>query len=278
MKHPLWSRCGFTLVELLVVIAIIGVLAGLLLPAVQTAHESARRTQCQNNLRQLGIGLLRYHDQHDAFPVGCVEWRSWGNTTNRQLAWSAYLLPYIEQQSLFDRLDLSKPFDDPVNARPASTVLTVYLCPSAGSEHLELASGRASSHYGGIYGERIERIVSGKRIISRNNPPKGVMLYDQAVRIPEIVDGTSFTLIVAEDSRFPDGEWINGRNVFDQAFAVNSPKADPKLENDIRSEHPGGANGLACGGSVHFLSEEMDLEVLAALCTRAGGEPIGGWE
>ncbi len=266
MKHPLWSRCGFTLVELLVVIAIIGVLAGLLLPAVQATRESARRTQCQNNLRQLGIGLLRYHDQHDAFPVGCVEWRSWGNTTNRQLAWSAYLLPYIEQQSLFDRLDLSKPFDDPVNAESASTVLNVYLCPSADQLLTLPHSARGPSHYGGIFGERI---------VPPNNPPKGVMLIDQAIRIPEILDGTSFTLIVGEDSRFPDGEWINGRNIFDQAYAIN---AAPEIENDMRSEHPGGANGLACSGSVHFLSEEMDKKVLAALCTRAGGEPIGGWE
>ncbi len=266
MKHPLWSRSGFTLVELLVVIAIIGVMAGLLLPAVQAARESARRTQCQNNLRQLGIGLLRYHDQHGAFPVGCFEWRPRGNTTNRQLAWSAYLLPYIEQQPLFNRLDMSKPFDDPVNSEAASTTVSIYVCPSADTTYAKKESTRGTAHYGGIIGERIT---------SPNNPFKGVMLYEQAISIPEIRDGTSFTLIVGEDSRFPDGEWINGRNIFDQAYAIN---AAPERENDIRSEHPRGANGLTCNGSVHFLSEEMDLEVLAALCTRAGGEVIGGWE
>lgn len=266
MKQFSRSHRGFTLVELLVVIAILGVLVGLLLPAVQAARESARRMQCQNNLKQIGIGLLRYHDQHSAFPVGCVEWQPWGNTTNRQLAWSVYLLPYIEQQSLFDRLDLSKPFDDPLNSDAASTTLSIYVCPSVDLTYANKTSPRGPTHYGGIIGERIT---------GPNNPFKGVMLYEQAISIPEILDGTTFTLIVAEDSGFSDGEWINGRNVFDQAYAINT--ADEN-ENDIRSEHPGGANGLACGSSVHFLSEQMDLKVLAALCTRAGDEPIGGWE
>jgi prepilin-type N-terminal cleavage/methylation domain-containing protein len=254
---------GFTLVELLVVVGLIGVLVALLLPAVQAAREAARRTQCQNNLKQIGLGLIRYHDQHGTFPVGCVEWRPWGNTTYRQLAWSAYLLPYIEQQPLFERLDLSLAFDDPANAVAAATVLPVLLCPSVPAEHLSLTSGRGPTHYGGIFGERIT---------SPNNPPKGVMLFDQAIPIREVLDGATYTLIVGEDSQFSDGEWVNGRNIFDQAYAIN---AAPEIENDIRSEHPGGANGVTCGGSVHFLTEEIDLNVLAALCTRAGNEPIG---
>jgi prepilin-type N-terminal cleavage/methylation domain-containing protein len=260
------SRCGFTIVELLVVIAIIGVLTGLLLPAVQSAREAARRTACQNNLKQIGLGLQHYHDLHGAFPIGCVEWRPWGNTTNRQLAWSAYLLPYVEQQPLYDCLNLNLPFDDPANRVASATVLEVFLCPSTDPELTLLTSGRGPSHFGGIYGERI---------ISPNAPPKGVMLLDRAIRIAEVLDGTTFTLIVGEDSRFPDGEWINGRNIFDQAYPIN---AAPEIENDIRSEHPGGAHGFTCSGSVHFLTETMDVKVLAALCTRTGGEPIGGFE
>ena len=271
---------GFTLVELLVVIAIIGVLVALLLPAVQAAREAARRVRCQNNLKQIGLGLLNFHDVQQEFPLGCVEWRSPGKPDHRQLAWSAYLLPYLEQDVLFDQLDLSKPFDDPTNSYAASKNVPVYLCPS--SEISESAFG--TTHYAGLNGENISGIDRANSLI-RNDPQKGVLLVHTAIHIPEIqatsireiVDGTSTTLIVAEDSRFADGQWINGRNVLSQGYGINSPEADPRYENDIRSEHPGGANSLVCSGSVHFLSDDTDLEVLAALCSRAGGETMGDW-
>lgn len=264
-RTRLRSTLGFTLVELLVVVAIVGALVALLLPAVQAARESARRVKCQNNLKQVGLALIAYHDAHGKYPVGCLEWRPWGGTDQRQLAWSAYLLPHLEQQLLFNRLDLNKPFDDPVNEEPASTVVEVFLCPSA-----ELNDeSRGPTHYAGINGENTS---------TPNSPQKGVLLVDREVRVLEITDGTVSTLIVAEDSRFADGQWINGRNVLTQAYEINSEKANPRIENDIRSEHPGGAYGLTCSGSVHFLTDDLDLEVLAALCTRAGDEVIGGWE
>ncbi len=254
-------RVGFTLVELLVVVAIIGVLVALLLPAVQAARESARRATCKNRLHQIGIALHAYHDVHEELPVGCTEWRPWRGVDERQLAWSAFLLPQLEQQSLYDSLDLDLPFDHPVNAEAAATVLPMYLCPSA-SRGAELSSGRGPAHFGGMYGERIT---------SPNSPPKGVMLIDQSTALREITDGTSHTIVVAEDTAFEDGQWINGRNLFDQAFAVN---AAPGFENDIRSDHPGGAQAVFADGSVHFLADDLPLEVLAALCTRAGGEVI----
>lgn len=252
---------GFTLVELLVVIAIIGVLVALLLLAVQAARESARRASCQNNLHQLGIALLAYEEVHDALPVGCTEWRPWKGKAERQLAWSVYLLPHLEQGTLYDSLDLSLPFDHPVNAEAAATVLPVYLCPSSPVEQ-RLASGRGPAHYGGMYGERIT---------SPNSPPKGTMLIDRAIRLREITDGTSRTIVVGEDTGFEDGQWINGRNLFDQAYAVN---AAPAFENDLRSEHPGGAQVVLGDGSVILLRNEISLEVLAAYCTRAGGEAV----
>ena len=95
------------------------------------------------------------------------------------------------------------------------------------------------------------------------------MIYDQGISMRQIQDGTSNTLIVAEDSQFADGQWINGRNVFDQAFAVN---AAPSWENDIRSEHFGGALAARADGSVVFLADSLDLNLLAAFCTRAGHE------
>ncbi len=123
-----------------------------------------------------------------------------------------------------------------------------------------MVNGRGPCDYGGIFGERIT---------SANNPPKGTMLYDRAISIHQVEDGTSHTLIVAEDSWFSDGQWINGRNIFDQAFAIN---VAPQWENDIRSEHHGGAYAARADGSVSFLSNSLALRVLAALCTRAGHE------
>jgi len=263
------ARCGFTLVELLVVIAIIGLLTSLLLPAVQAAREAARRSACTNNLRQIGIGLHNYHQALGCFPPGGIEHRSMINPktgkpygmAGRQLAWSLFLLPYVEQEPLYRKVNTNKPFDAPENAEAAATILPLYICPSATTQR-QLRQGRGPCDYGGIYGERIT---------SPNNPPKGAMLYDRALTVADIADGTSNTLIVSEDSDFRDGQWINGLNVFDQAYAINRA---PAFENDIRSKHPGGANGLFTDASVRFLKETMDLTVLAAICTRAGGEVV----
>jgi prepilin-type processing-associated H-X9-DG protein len=109
----------------------------------------------------------------------------------------------------------------------------------------------------------------GERISGPNNPPKGLMIYGEAFSHRDIKDGSSNTIIIAEDSDFGDGQWINGRNIFDQAFPIN---AAPTFENDIRSRHPNGANISLADGSTHFLNETISLDALAAICTRAGGE------
>lgn len=253
------SHLGFTLVELLVVIAIIVTLVALLLPAVQQARESARRASCQNNLHQIGLALQAHHGDHNRLPVGCTEWRGWRGTNERQLAWSVFLLPYLEQGPLFDRLDLGLPFDHPVNAEAAATILPPLVCPS-NKLGAQLSSGRGPSDYGGMYGERIT---------SPNSPPKGTMLIDEAVSFRHILDGTSHTIVVGEDTGFADGQWINGRNIFDQAFVVN---AAPAIENDLRSDHPGGAQVVLADGSTRFLSDSLNRNTLAAMCTRAGGD------
>ena len=261
-KRAIRRERAFTLVELLVVVSVIAMLVAILLPAVQAARGAARRTHCQNNLRQIGLGLLAHHEALSAFPIGAIEWRSAAKPNNRQLAWSAFLLPYLEEQSTYDLLDLNTSFDSPENAKGAAAVLPVYMCPSSRRGE-QLIDGRGPCDYGGIYGERLT---------SPNSPPKGAMLFDVPIAIEHIKDGLSNTLIVAEDSRFPDGQWINGRNVFDQAYPIN---AAPLYENDIRSDHPGGAIGVLADGSVHFLDESLDKRVLAAYCTRAGKEVIG---
>lgn len=257
-------RSAFTMIELLVVLAIIGILIAMLLPAVQAVREAMRRTQCHNNLHQIGIALHNYHGAFRKFPPGGIEVRP-ETPRGKQLAWSAFVLPFLEQTATYSHVDFNFPFDHANNAEAAATPIEVYLCPSTTRISI-LHRGRAATDYGGIYGERI---------VSTNNPPRGVMIHDRAIRFRDIIDGTVQTLMISEDAGFPDGQWINAWNLFDQAFSINRA---PKFENDIRSMHAQGANGLFADGSVSFLNESIDLELLAALCTRNGREFLPDFE
>ncbi len=253
-------RPAFTLIELLVVISIIGILVGLLLPAVQAAREASRKVSCKNNLRQIGIALHAYHDVHRVLPTGCIEWRAWNSPpTHRQYAWSAFLLPFIEQQNLHAQIDFRVPFDAAVNAQAAATRVSVYECPTAPEREMI----RAQTDYGGLFGERM---------VDRQ-PDDGVFLYDEPIRFRDILDGLSGTLVVSEDVGGPDSEWINGRNVFVQAGGINDPQAWIG-DNEIRSLHTGGAMLLFGDGHALFMTESIDLQVLGALITRAGGEVV----
>jgi prepilin-type processing-associated H-X9-DG protein len=109
----------------------------------------------------------------------------------------------------------------------------------------------------------------GERIVTTNNPPRGMMIHDQSLGFRDILDGSSNTIMVPEDANFPDGQWINGRNLFDQAFP---PNAAPPFENDMRSFHPGGVMTMFADGSTRFIVDQIDMQVLAALCTRNGHE------
>jgi prepilin-type N-terminal cleavage/methylation domain-containing protein len=255
-------RPGMTLVELLVVVAIVAALAGLLIPAVQAAREAARRTACLNNLRNVGCALHGHLLVKRRFPVGCLEWRGgWKPGPARCLAWSAAILPWLEEQPLFGEIDFGRPFDDPANAAAAAVRLAVYLCPSADRSGGPAWMGRTD--YGGLTGERIT---------SPNNPEKGVLIHDRGFAEREIRDGLSKTILVGECSRgpWPDGQWINGRNLFDQAYAVNWPT----WEDELRSRHTSGAQALFGDGAVRMLSDTTDWQVLAAACTRNGQEAV----
>jgi prepilin-type N-terminal cleavage/methylation domain-containing protein/prepilin-type processing-associated H-X9-DG protein len=264
-------RDAVTLIELLVVIAIIGLLVAILLPAVQAARESARRADCQNNLRQIGVALHAYHAAHGQFPVGCLDKRvPKTNPNGRQLAWSAAILQELEEPALAKVVDFTSAYDSAANSTAASTIVSIYLCPSTirrapGREGAIVAdptgSGTstyrgAATDYGGIYGAA-----------GLSPAPNGVFLYERAVKISEITDGTSHTLAAAEDTGrgwLMDGEWINGENIYDVSNSINTQQ-----HNEIWSDHPGGAMALWCDGSASLLDASMEMPVLRAICTRA---------
>ncbi len=253
-------RAAFTLVELLVVISVIGVLVGLLLPAVQAAREAARKASCKNNLHQIGIALHLYNDAHRTLPTGCIEWRAWKSPpSHRQFAWSAFLLPFLEQQNLHAQIDFRFPFDSPVNVDAATTRLSTYECPSADNRHLI----RAQTDYGGLFGERM---------VDRE-PEDGVFLYERSIAFRDVTDGLSNTLAVAEDVGGPDSEWINGQNVFVQSGGINDPNAWIG-DNEIRSRHGAGAMVLFLDGRSVFMAQTVDVQVLGRLITRAKGEVV----
>lgn len=260
-------RRGMTLVELLVVVAVIAALVALLLPAVQAARETARRAACANNLRNIGCALHGHLLAKRTFPVGCLEWRPPGSLSpadlrKRNYAWSAWILPWLEQQATAVAIDFSRPYDDPVNRLAAATVIPVFLCPSAGRSG-PLIAGLGATDYGGMNGERI---------VSPNTPVKGVFVNDRGFAEREIPDGLTKTIFVGECAReeWSEGQWISGYNLFDQRYAVNWST----WEDEIRSRHPRNANVLAGDGSVHLLSESVDLRILAAACTRGLGESV----
>jgi len=292
-KRPCNSqRCGFTLVELLVVIAIIGVLVGLLLPAVQAARESARRTHCQNNLRQIGIGLLGYEAAQDAFPIGCVECKfgpSQGRKNRLWTSWNLRLLPFLEQQHVRQLYDDTKPMGHADNREVVSTVIPTLLCPSVADQPVLSGPGLALTDYAGMYGVggigRNHHSPDSPHYL--NDKSLGVMLYEVPTRTAQITDGLAHTVIAVERSRatlhilyrgkthvasfgFP---WASGHSLLDQN---QETRINQTPDDEIYSKHPEAAGVVYCDGHVQFLSESIEQQVLIALLTRAGGELIDG--
>jgi prepilin-type N-terminal cleavage/methylation domain-containing protein len=272
-------RHGFTIVELLVVIAIVGLLVALLLPAVQASRESARRAQCQNNLKQLGIALHNYHDTYKVFPRG-----GWA-PTSANLSWTSAILPQLEERALFNSLNASVPYTDPANLAPGWTVLPVLLCPTSPKDTLwrispDLPSSSpnryARTDYGAVNGERALRSPT-----ATNSPERGAMILEKNVSLAAITDGASHTILVGECPEGINSMWISVKNVFDQSAPINPLATVAPVYvfwdngQEINSYHAGGAFTLFADGSVHFLFEDMDVGILAALCSRSGGEVIG---
>ena len=206
------NRVAFTLVELLVVIAIIGILVGLLLPAVQAAREAARRMQCTNNLKQLGLSLHNYHDVYKKFPYGSYLDKSAGGNTNSQWAWSVMLLPYIEQTAMFNQLNVGPNYfeqaaNDPVRLALLKTPLASFICPSDPEAGVNRNRPFKRKAAGGLcIGMRLpadtEFAKSNYMGCNGNRDNDGVFDSgaNQLIGIRNITDGTSNTIIVGERS------------------------------------------------------------------------------
>ena len=295
---------GFTLIELLVVIAIIAILIALLLPAVQQAREAARRMSCSSNMKQIGIGLHCYHDTFNTLPPG---WLAWDTTVNPITphwfglpgwGWSARILPYMEQTAVYNNLiDFNLPITDPANAEARVLQLPIYRCPSdAGQDTFELQGGgpyigsgsfspleMATNNYLGVFGTVDIHVVCGP---TGDCPDaNGTFYLNSKVRFRDVVDGLSNTFMVGErcSAKAPStwvgvvtgGEHAPARIVGVATYPPNSEQAPVHYFHNFSSFHEGGVHFLRGDGSVRMISENIDLGLFQALCTRAGREVIG---
>jgi prepilin-type N-terminal cleavage/methylation domain-containing protein/prepilin-type processing-associated H-X9-DG protein len=302
MRGSRKSAPGFTLVELLVVIAIIGVLVALLLPAVQAAREAARRAQCNNNLKQIGIALHNYHDTLRTLPPGWI--MKAGNEA--EWGWPSFILPFAEQQPLYEKLGVDRRrlwtvALDATDRTLLQTKLKMYRCPSditpallpagpAGTNcnrHFECSGcdinfPLATSNYMGNFGFFDP---SGTTEHAADVLRTGVFHSNQPVGLRDITDGTSQTIAVGErDFRCRSGVWAGSRNppgpdMWGSYFIrgrvsikINDPRSPPSFCSETSctegfgSLHPGGSLFLFCDGSVHFLNNSIQYDI-------NGGDP-----
>ena len=334
---------GFTLIELLVVIAIIAVLIALLLPAVQQAREAARRTQCKNNLKQIGLALHNYHDTFTVFPFG--KGPSYpGAAPYARWSQNALILPYIDQAPLYTSINFSAPPETPgmggvINFMPAyvsptgtnsaacRTVISMFFCPSDGSASGDWAGqNNYAANQGGWLCDRSDQPGSATDS-SPGEVQSGVFYYLSQCRMRDMTDGTSTTCFFSEKIRgrgTPDPKsdlfviphqvtrdatyqacqainpatatpltskwgysWVMGENcctLYHHVAVPNSKSCagtgfpgtmtNMAMQVSANSRHTGGVHSLTGDGAVHFVSENVDLNVWRALGTRAGSETV----
>jgi prepilin-type N-terminal cleavage/methylation domain-containing protein len=295
VSHCRDRRAGFTLVELLVVFAIIGILIALLLPAVQAAREAARRSQCQNHLKQYGLALHNYHDVQHVFPIGNANWSAI-EVYGKFWTFQAMLLPYLEGQTLYQLIDFrcsgtcfQYGASQPPDKDPGNRVLDVDVCPSDPNGGKIFSKGpdwdyttvgyHGCTNYFGVMGTNVTLNIG-----TLNTVNDGILYSNSHVGMSDIHDGTSNTIMMGERGVPNDLilGWAycgagydasgDGDNVLSTLLPLGPGLPDSNHNRHFWSYHPGGAQFLAADGSGHFLSYSLDFAVYQALSTRGKGE------
>ncbi len=285
-RHRLRHRGAFTLTEMLVVLAIIGILIGLTLPAVQAAREAARRSSCQNNLRQVGLALHQYHDVHGSFSPGWIGMDPTGRWPaaygDPGWAWASMILPYLEATSAANRLQFDQSITDASNAVAREVILPVFRCASDSGPDLftlTLPNGGvrlSAANYLGVFGPESTRCVSS---IGKVCEGSGAFYHLSKTRFEDVFDGLSNTFLVGErSSELSSSTWVGVVRGGDQAVqrVVGSTASLPDDDGvqGFQSEHSKGAQFVFADESVRFISSSIDASVYRALSTRDGNEPI----
>jgi prepilin-type N-terminal cleavage/methylation domain-containing protein/prepilin-type processing-associated H-X9-DG protein len=299
------SRRAMTLVELMVAVAIVGLLVGLLLPAVQMAREASHRMQCLNNLKQVTLAMHVYVDRQHTFPPGYI------SSVLKNLddggpgwSWGAMLLPDIEQNALEDQV----PFSTPVaNANVTAISLAAFICPSdsAFEPTIDIPSIADNSLICTMAASSYVACIGTVRPTCKicRGAFDGVFGRNRAIAPADITDGLSETIAIGERAfkwstpalwgvvpgselidRLIDGRLAAGpgyvlgttfKDGFNLEEIVDDPREDHTLAEIFGSMHPGGANFSFCDGAVRFIKDSIDPAVMNALSTRAG-DPLGG--
>ncbi|MEX2310286.1 MAG: DUF1559 domain-containing protein [Pirellulales bacterium] len=269
-------------------IAIIGVLVALLLPAVQSAREAARRSSCANNMKQIGLAIEGYLQAYGAYPSSntddVLNWDTAGRLRNH--SWGSLIMPFAEMEALRDSIDFSISALHTDNRPAAGMVVPIYRCPSyIGPDYT------SDSHYpAGQYamGNYVSLGASDvEHIWGASLKPEGVIFPLSAVRPADVTDGLSKTVFIAESREEKMRVWIDGRTAANTALAYMESSSDQPValnytpyydDGDITcaygpsSMHPGGAHHLYGDGSLQFLWDTVSAANYVALCTRAGGD------